>query len=160
MATVSSSGKVDVSPKGDPAGFVRILDEKTLAIPDRPGNFRFDTFINIIETGWIGLCFVVPRRNEVVRVNGAAQVIRDKTLLETMSVNHRIPEIAILVRVEEAFYHCGKAVIRSGMWQPEKWADIEGIPSYAKALIEHGRLERTLEDMEADVRSNEADRLY
>lgn len=160
IATVDSGGRVDVSPKGDPAGFVRVLDEKTLAIPDRPGNFRFDTFINIMETGRIGLCFVIPKRTEVMRVNGSAQVVQDAELMKTMAINGRVPPLAILVRVEEAFYHCGKAMIRSGMWQPDKWSDIDGIPSYAQALVTHGKLERTLEDMEAGVRSNEENRLY
>lgn len=160
IATVDAGGRVDVSPKGDPAGFVKVLDEKTLAIPDRPGNFRFDTFLNIIETGRIGLCFVIPKRSEVMRVNGSAQVVQDAELLEQMAINGRVPVLAILVTVEEAFYHCGKAMIRSGMWRPESWADIDGIPTYAQALIAHGKLQRTLEDMEAGVKSNETDRLY
>jgi len=160
IATFDAAGHVDVSPKGDPAGFVKVLDEKTLAIPDRPGNYRFDTFLNIIETGRIGLCFVIPKRTEVMRVNGSAQVVQDPKLMEQMAINGRVPPLAILVRVEEAFYHCGKAMIRSGMWQPQSWADIEGIPTYATALIAHGKLERTLEDMERGVRSNEVDRLY
>ena len=160
IATVNAAGEVDVSPKGDPAGFVKVLDEKTLAIPDRPGNFRFDTFVNIIETGRIGLCFVIPKRSEVMRVNGAAQVVRDQALMEQMAINGRVPPLAILVRVEEAFYHCGKAMIRSGMWKPESWADIDGIPTYAQALISHAKLERSMEDMEDGIRRNEIERLY
>lgn len=160
IATVNAAGEVDVSPKGDPAGFVKVLDEKTLAIPDRPGNFRFDTFVNIIETGRIGLCFVIPKRSEVMRVNGSAQVVRDQGLMEQMAINGRVPPLAIVVRVEEAFYHCGKAMIRSGMWKPESWADIDGIPTYAQALITHARLERSMEDMEDGIRRNEIERLY
>jgi uncharacterized protein len=160
VATVDAAGHVDVAPKGDPPGFVKVLDEKTLAIPDRPGNYRFDTFINIFETGRIGLCFTIPKRSEVVRVNGAAQVVQDLALMERMAINGRVPPLAILVRVEEAFYHCGKAMIRSGMWRPESWADINGVPTYAEALIAHGKLDRSLDDMEAGIRSNEIDRLY
>ncbi len=160
VATVDASGHIDVSPKGDPPGFVKVLDEKTLAIPDRPGNYRFDTFMNIFQTGRIGLCFSIPKRSEVVRVNGSAQVVQDRALMEMMAINGRVPPLAILVRVEEAFYHCGKAMIRSYMWHPEKWADIDGTPTYAEALIAHGKLDRSLEDMAEGVRSNEVNRLY
>jgi PPOX class probable FMN-dependent enzyme len=118
MSTVDKAGRLDVSPKGDPAGFVKVINPQTLAIPDRPGNHRFDSFCNILATGRIGLMFFVPNRNEVVRVNGAAQVVRDQALRERMAIKNRVPEFAILVHVEEAFYHCGKAVIRSGLWAP------------------------------------------
>ena len=160
IGTHDREGHVDVAPKGDPAGFVKVVDEKTLAIPDRPGNHRFDTFANVLETGRIGLMFMVPNRNEVVRVNGSARIVRDLALRETMAINGRVPEFAILVRVEEAFYHCGKAVIRSRLWQPDQAASTEGLPTYGQALIEHAKLERTLEDMEAAMKSNEEDRLY
>jgi uncharacterized protein len=160
VATVDAAGHVDVAPKGDPAGFVKVLDQKTLAIPDRPGNYRFDTFINIFETGRIGLCFSIPMRSEVVQVNGSAQVVQDAELMKAMAINGRVPPLAILVRVEEAFYHCGKAMIRSGMWRPDSWGSIDGIPTYAEALIAHGKLDRALDDMEAGIRSNEKDRLY
>lgn len=160
VATVDAGGHVDVAPKGDPPGFVKVLDEKTLAIPDRPGNYRFDTFINIFETGRIGLCFTIPKRTEVVRVNGSAQVVQDKPLMERMAINGRVPPLAILVRVEEAFYHCGKSMIRSGMWRPESWADIDGIPTYAEALVTHAKLQRTIEDMADGLRSDQANRLY
>ncbi len=160
IATFDKAERVDVAPKGDPAGFVKILDEKTLAIPDRPGNFRFDSFLNIFETGRIGLFFAIPMRSEVMRVNGSAQIVRDADMMQTMAINGRIPPLAILVRVEEAFYHCGKAMIRSGMWQPDKWLPIDGIPTYAEALIAHGKLDRALDDMEAGIRNNEENRLY
>lgn len=160
VATFDAKGNVDVSPKGDPAGFVKVVDEKTLAIPDRPGNYRFDTFTNLFATGRIGLFFGIPKRSEVMRVNGSAKVVRDPELMQTMAINGRVPPLAILVRVEEAFYHCGKAMIRSGMWHPEKWQPIDGVPTYAEALIAHGKLERPLEDMEAGIRNNELNRLY
>ncbi|MCB2134876.1 MAG: pyridoxamine 5'-phosphate oxidase family protein [Rhodobacteraceae bacterium] len=160
IGTHNDKGHADVAPKGDPAGFVKVLDEKTLAIPDRPGNHRFDTFENILETGRIALMFLVPNRREVVRVNGSARIVRDLELREAMTINGRVPEFAILVHVEEAFYHCGKAVIRSGLWEPDKAASIEGLPTYAEALIEHAKLQRSLDEMEAILRSNEENRLY
>ena len=160
MCTVDRSGKIDVAPKGDPPGFVKVLDDKTLAIPDRPGNRRADSFLNILENPRIGLMFIVPRRGEVVRVSGAAQVVRDPALLQSMAINDRAPDLAILVRVEEAFYHCGKAMIRSRMWQPDLWSPIEGLPSYAQALLDHGNLSRSLADIEEVVATNERERLY
>ena len=160
LATYDRAGRVDVSPKGDPPGFCKIIDEKTLAIPDRPGNHRFDGFQNILETGRIGLVFFVPNRSEVVRVNGSAQVVRDRDLRETMAIKNRVPEFAIVVGVEEAFYHCGKAIIRSALWAPERAASIEGLPTYAEALLAHGKPNMALSDIEARIRHNEANRLY
>jgi PPOX class probable FMN-dependent enzyme len=160
IATFDEKGRVDVAPKGDPAGFVKVLDQHSLAIPDRPGNHRFDTFANILATGRIGLMFMVPNRNEVVRVNGSAQILRDPALRESMAVNDRVPEFAILVQVEEAFYHCGKAVLRSKLWQPEEAAPIDGLPSYGAALKVHAELPEALEEVEGWMKSNEVRRMY
>ena len=160
MATVSSSGQVDISPKGDPAGFVKVLDDKTLAIPDRPGNHRFDSFSNILQTGRIGLVFLVPNRNEVVRINGSAQVVRDQALREQMAIKNRVPEFAIVVRVEEAFYHCGKAIIRSGLWKPDQAADVDGLPTYAEALLAHSKIDMPMEALEQRLKNNDENRLY
>lgn len=160
MATVGKDGGIDVSPKGDPAGFVKVIDEKTLAIPDRPGNHRFDSFRNILETGRIGLVFLVPHRNEVVRVNGTAKVVRDGALRERMAIKGRVPEFAVLVRVDEAFYHCGKAVIRSRLWHPEEIDLSTGLPTYAEALKAHGKMLDDLDDLERRMKNNEDNRLY
>lgn len=160
MATVSAEGKVDVSPKGDPAGFVKVLDEATLAIPDRPGNHRFDSFRNILDTGRIGLVFLVPNRNEVVRVNGHARIVRDGDIRERMAIKGRVPDFAVLVDVEEAFYHCGKAVIRSRLWFPDEADSTEGLPTYAEALKAHAQLSASLEELEARMKRNEDHRLY
>lgn len=160
MATVDGRGNMDVSPKGDPAGFAKILDDKTLAIPDRPGNHRYDGFQNIMETGRIGLVFLVPHRTEVVRINGRAQVIRDLPVREACAINGRIPDFAVLTYVEEAFYHCGKSIIRSGLWSPETHAKPENLPTYAEALIEHGKLDVDYDEMNAHLRNNEKNRLY
>ncbi|MEM9912607.1 MAG: MSMEG_1061 family FMN-dependent PPOX-type flavoprotein [Pseudomonadota bacterium] len=160
LATVSASGQVDVSPKGDPAGFCKVLDDKSLAIPDRPGNHRYDSFLNILDTGRIGLCFFVPNRNEVVRVNGSAQIVRDMSLREMMVVQGRVPDFALLVRVEEAFYHCGKAIIRSKLWKPEKAASIEGLPTYATAIKDQAEDQRSIEEIEKMMKYNDEKRLY
>ena len=160
MATVDAGGRVDVSPKGDPAGFVKVLDARTLAIPDRPGNHRFDGFRNILETGRIGLVFFVPNRNEVVRVNGSARIVRDAAIREPLAIKGRVPEFALLVDVEEAFYHCGKAIIRSRLWSPEKAAPTDGLPTYGEALKDQSGVDETLEAIEARLRFNDTKRLY
>jgi PPOX class probable FMN-dependent enzyme len=160
MATVSSAGQVDVSPKGDPAGFVKVLDEKTLAVPDRPGNHRFDSFLNIMQTGRIGLVFLVPNRREVVRVAGTAQVVRDIELREQLAINDKAPDFVVLVRVEEAFYHCGKAVIRSKLWEPEAAMPTAGLPSYAAAVKVHAELDDPVEEIDKLFMMNEQYRLY
>ena len=138
----------------------QVLDENTLAIPDRPGNHRFDSFSNILKSGRIGLVFLVPNRNEVVRVNGSAQIVRDRALREQMAINGRVPEFAILVRVEEAFYHCGKAVIRSALWAPDKAASIDGLPSYAAAIMAHSQVDMPMADLEQRLENNDKNRLY
>lgn len=160
MSTVDAAGKLDSSPKGDPAGFVKVVDEKTLAIPDRPGNHRFDSFQNILQTGRIGIVFLVPNRNEVVRVNGSAKIVRDADLRESMTINGRIPAFAIVVRVEEAFYLCGKAIIRSKLWKPDQAAATDGLPTYGEALFDQSRSGQTQEEIEARLKHNDENRLY
>lgn len=160
MSTVDASGRLDTSPKGDPPGFVQVLDPQTLIIPDRPGNHRFDSFQNILETGRIGLMFLVPNRNEVVRVTGRAQVVRDMDLRTKLKIKGRVPDFAIVVTVEEACYHCGKAAIRSGLWAPERAVDTDGLPTYAEALFAHAALDIPIEDIEARLIHNDKNRLY
>ena len=160
IATVNRQGQIDVAPKGDPAGFVKILDEKTLAIPDRLGNNRGDTLHNVIDNPRVGLMFVIPMRNEVVRVSGAGQICQDDDILETMIVNNKKPDMALLVHVEEAMYHCGKSMIRSKMWKPDEWQSIEGLPSYAHAVKTHASMTESLEYVEAMMKYNDEERLY
>ncbi len=104
--------------------------------------------------------FVIPKRREVVRVSGTAQVVKDSDLLKSMTVNGKSPDLALLVRVEEAMFHCGKAMIRSGMWEPERWGSIDGLPTYAEALIDHGKLKISHDAMHEGVVKNEVERLY
>lgn len=160
IASCDARGAMDVSPKGDPPGFIKVLDAKTLVVPDRIGNQRADTFRNVLENPRIGMMLVVPKRKEVVRINGRAEIAQDDALLDMTVVNGHRPNLALVVRVEEAFYHCGKAMIRSGMWQPEKWGSIEGMSTYAEALKDHGAMDMPLEDIEARMAYNESDRLY
>ncbi len=160
LSSASAAGAMDVSPKGDPAGFVRVLDPKTLAVPDRPGNHRGDTFRNVLENPRVGLMFVVPNRREVVRVSGTAQIVKDEPLLRSMAVRDKVPCLALLVRVEEAMFHCGKSMIRSHMWEPELWGSVEGLPTYGRALVDHGALATPVAEMEWMTDFNEAYRLY
>ena len=160
VSTVDKSGRIDVAPKGDPSGSWRVMDPQTIAIPDRLGNNRADTFVNIVENPRVGLMFVVPNRREVVRVSGTAVITRDSDLLESMAVNGKLPNFAIVVRVEEATFHCGKSMIRSNLWNPDKWESIEGLPSYGQALVDHGKLSISVDAMQTGVEENAIECLY
>lgn len=160
ISSINASGAMDMSPKGEPLGFVKVLDKKTIAIPDRIGNHRSDTFMNVLKNPNIGIMFVVPKRREVVRMSGASQIVMDPELLESMAVNNKLPDLALLVRVKEAFFYCGKSMIRSRMWQPELWGSIEGLPRYAQALKDYGQMPDAIEDLEKRMAYNESDRFY
>ena len=160
LSSASARGAVDVSPKGDPAGFVRVLDEKTLAVPDRPGNHRGDTFRNVLENPHVGLMFVVPQRREVVRVSGTARIVKDPELLASMAVDDKVPRLALLIHVQGAMFHCGKSMIRSHMWEPELWGSVDGLPTYGRALVDHAALDTPLSEVEWMMDFNERCRLY
>jgi PPOX class probable FMN-dependent enzyme len=160
IASSDADGNVDVSPKGDPAGFVQVLDDRTLAIPDRPGNRRADTLGNILQNPKVGLFFFVPGRQETFRVSGKAIIVRDLWLRERMAMKGKIPELAIVVTVEEAFLHCGKCVIRSGIWEQEKWPDLDNLASLARVMIDHGKLPDSMEKVQAGIDESYRDRLY
>lgn len=160
IASSDARGRLDVSPKGDPAGFIKVLDSKTLVVPDRIGNQRADTFRNVLEHPRVGMMLVVPKRREVLRINGRAEIALDDGLRDMTVVNGHRPDLVLVVRVEEAFFHCGKAMIRSAMWQPEKWGSVEGMSTYAQALKDHGEMEMLLDEIEARMAYNESDRLY
>jgi uncharacterized protein len=165
VSSINAAGAMDISPKGDPPGFVKVLDRHTLAIPDRLGNHRADTFLNVLENPSVAIIFIVPKRREVVRVSGTASLARDPELLAEMAVNEKVPDLAMIVRVREAFFHCGKSMIRSGMWEPNRWGSIDGLPTYAQALKDHGKLTNplfaeSLESLQALVERNETQRVY
>jgi uncharacterized protein len=129
LATASVDGRCDVSPRGDPPGFVRILDERTLLVPDRPGNRLADSLRNITENPHVGLLFLIPGLGETLRVNGRASVVTDGELLAPSAVEGKAPTLGILVDVEQVFTHCPKAFIRSALWDPERYADRSELPS-------------------------------
>lgn len=137
ISTANKEGSCDVSPRGDPAGFVDVLDEQYLVIPERPGNKRCDSLVNILSNPQVGLIFIIPGLKETLRINGKAILIRDKDLLQKYQVNGKNPEIGIIVEVEECFIHCAKAFLRSKLWEPEAWPDKEQLPLVAKVLADH-----------------------
>jgi len=136
IGTQSPDGSADVSPRGDPSGFVKVLDDRTLLIPDRPGNNRLDTQSNIVANPVVGLLFMVPGFDETLRVNGKAQITRDPELLAMLAVKDRVPTIAIAVAVEEVFLHCAKAFRRSRLWDPDHRQDRNEMPSLAKIILD------------------------
>lgn len=140
VATADGQGNCDVSPKGDPTGVVQILDERTLAIPDRPGNRRMDGHRNILENPHIGLIFIIPNIDETVRVNGRAFITSDPGLLDTMQVKGRAPKLATIVEIDEVYMHCARAFLRSGLWRPESWPDPDTIPTLAAIMAEQKNL--------------------
>jgi uncharacterized protein len=136
MASADPSGRCDASPKGDAPGFVQVIDDATLLIPDRLGNNRVDTIGNLLAAPGIGLIFFVPGVNETLRVNGRARVTTDLTLLEPLAVNGKVPRSGILVTADEVYFHCGKALIRSDLWNPQKHVARGEWPSLGRIIAE------------------------
>jgi hypothetical protein len=159
VASSDSAGRIDVSPKGDPPGFVRVLDERTLAIPERPGNRRADTFRNVLQNPRVGLMFIVPDKGETLRISGTAQIVRDSWVREMMIEAGRIPELALVVAVEEVFFHCTKCMVRSRIWRPETW-NASGLTSIGEAMVVHGQLDLSVAEMTAIAENDEKTRLY
>ena len=136
IGTAAVDGRADVSPRGDAPGFVQVLDDNTLFIPDRPGNNRLDTMLNIIENPHVGLLFMVPGFEDLLRVNGRAQIVRDEDLLDHATVKGKTPKVGIRVHVDEAYLHCAKAVKRSRLWHEESRQDRSALPSLGKIILE------------------------
>ena len=160
ISSCDSKGMMDISPKGDPEGFVRILDPKTLAIPDRPGNRRADTLINLLTNDRVAVLFLVPGKGETLRVSGRGIVVRDPSLRETMTFQGKTPELAIVLEVEEAFSHCPKCVIRSHLWSPDQWPDHTDLPTHAEALHLASKVEMPVSQFAAIVEKDFSERLY
>jgi len=136
IASSDPSGRCDASPKGDAPGFVQVLDDATLLIPDRLGNNRVDTIGNLLARPGVGLIFFVPGLNETLRVNGRARITTDPGLLEPLAVNGKVPRSGILLAAEEIYFHCGKALIRSDLWNPEKQHRRAEFPSLGRILAD------------------------
>lgn len=148
VATADEAGNCDVSPKGGAPGFVKVLDEKRLAIPDAPGNRLVYSLRNVVSTGRAGLLFLIPGLEETLRVNGCAWLTRDPSLLERLAGEGKAPKVAIGVEVDEAFLHCGKAFKRSALWRPDEWPAREGQATPARIWRDHMALELTVDDVQ------------
>lgn len=148
VATAHPDRGVDVSPRGDPAGFVRVLDERTLLLPDRPGNKLADTLTNVLADDRIALLFLIPGVNDTFRVNGRARIVDDPELLAGSAVEGKVPRLGILVEVEEAYTQCPKALLRSELWNPERHLDRSELPS-------SGAILRAVADPQLDVEEYE-----
>jgi PPOX class probable FMN-dependent enzyme len=148
LGTADADGKQDVSPRGDPPGFVRVLDDRTLAIPDRPGNRRVDSLGNVLANPEVGLLFFVPGVNETLRVNGRARVSTEPDLMDRLAVAGRPALSALVIEVREVFFHCGKALIRSRLWDDGARIERARFPS----------LGRILADQVAGVEARQAER--
>jgi uncharacterized protein len=139
VATYSAGGQGDVSPRGGPPGFVTVLDDKHLAIPDATGNRRLDTLENVVETGRAAVIFVIPGRDTTLRVHGPARVTARTDLLERLTPVGKPPRTAIVVEAEEVYAHCPKAFVRSKLWDPASWPDPTGLPTSAEVSVAHQR---------------------
>ena len=161
LSTSNSEGQCDSSPRGDAPGFVKVLDEQWLVIPERRGNRRMDSIHNILENPAVGVLFIIPGLNETLRINGSAQIIMDEDILAGLGAGGTVPAFAIAVKVSEAYIHCGKAFIRSGLWNTESWLPAEQRPAAAKILSAHAAMPETDEaDIEASLKEAYKSRLY
>ena len=160
ISSADSDGNMDMSPKGDPEGFVKVLDDKTLVIPDRLGNRRGDTFSNVLQNPKVGLYFLAPGYRETLRVSGTAQIIRDTALLESMSMQGKVPTLALVISVEKALFHCAKCVIRSGLWKPESWGSVDGIPTLGEILVSHSNIDEPAEEIQKSIDEAYETRVY
>ena len=136
LSSSNADGQADASPRGDPPGFVKVLDERTLLLPDRPGNNQVDSLQNIVENPGVGLLFLVPGMNETLRVKGKAEITTDTELLESLTVLGKAPRSGLKIAVEEAFLHCGRALIRSRIWDREVQIDRSSYPTYGQVLAD------------------------
>ena len=160
IATRGGDGLIDISPKGDPAGFVTVLDEKTLAIPDRLGNKRVDSFENLLVNPQIGMIFLIPGYGYTLRVSGTGSIVRDGALQNQLAVSGKSPNLVLVVTVEEAFMHCAKSMARSRIWRPEAWPNTDDVPSLAEAMVSHGKLSRTVPELQSIIETDHVTQMY
>lgn len=162
VATARPDGGLDVSPRGDPPGFVRILDERTLLLPDRPGNRIADTLTNLLEDPRIALLFLIPGIGDTFRVNGRARIVDDAELLAPSAVDGKVPRLGLLVSIEEAYTQCSKALIRSDLWNPEHHVDRSELPSSGEILrsVREDEFDAEGYDRERAARYARGDGLY
>jgi PPOX class probable FMN-dependent enzyme len=147
VATSHADGSCDVSPKGDPPGFTLVLDDTTIAIPERPGNRRADGFRNILTNPHVGLIYLIPGREDTLRINGTARLVREAPFFDQMTVKGHRPLLALVVEIDQVFHHCPKAFLRSHLWQPASW-NPDTVPSRARIAQRLEQPDQTLEDLQ------------
>jgi PPOX class probable FMN-dependent enzyme len=160
IASISTSGLPDLSPKGDPAGLVKVLDEITLAIPDRPGNRRLDTFHNVLRNPNVGMIFLIPGVTHTLRLAGKAIIVRDDELREEMRMSGKAPDHVLVVGVERVFAHCPKCMVRSRLWQPQTWGQPAEVHTFAEMLVAHAKPQKSVEQMQVMIEQNTKEGLY
>ena len=160
LASAGADGRVDCSPRGDPPGFVAVLDDRTVLLPDRRGNNRTDSLTNVLENPYVGLLFLIPGVEETLRLNGRARLTADPVLLDPLAVNGRAPRSGLLVEVEEVFLQCTKALVRSRLWSDESRVDRKSaLPSFGQMIADHvGRADG--ETLERELRAKVPHTLY
>ncbi|MFI6130124.1 pyridoxamine 5'-phosphate oxidase family protein [Micromonospora sp. NPDC051141] len=159
IATAGADGSCDVSPKGDPPGFTLVRDDTTIAIPERPGNRRADGYHNILANPHVGLIFLIPGRTDTLRINGRARLVRDAPWFADLEVKGHRPLLAVEVAIEQIFYHCAKAFLRSELWQPETWQP-DALPSRPRLVKEVEAPAESLADLERHYGPDYAKKLY
>ena len=160
ISTADAEGNQDVSPRGDPPGFVKILDDRTVLVPDRKGNRRVDTMRNILENPNVGLLLMLPGVEEIVRINGKASITEDPTLLADCAVNGSAPPLGIVVKIDDVFFHCAKAVIRSKLWHPETPIKRSEFPTYGEIVRDQRDPDADVNAINADLQNDYKTRLY
>jgi len=159
LATASDEG-IDVTPRGDSPGFVHVADDRTLLLPDWPGNNRLDSLSNVVRNPKVGLLFFIPGFEETLRVNGGADITTEATLLARWDVGGKRPRSALRVHVREAYLHCAKALIRSRLWRDDYKLDRTDLPPYSQMLKDQVDTRDTVEEIEASIRESYTNRLY
>ncbi len=161
LSSNNAEGKTDLSPRGDPAGFVTVANESTLLIPDRPGNRRYDTMRNITQSPQVSLLFMIPGVSITLRVNGRAQISHDPELIEPFSVGGKLPKLVLIVHVEEAYGHCAKAILRSKLWDPKAHQDPTTVPTLGELMSHHRPIAaEAVEEIEQSISKDLDDSMY
>ncbi len=160
ISSADADGNQDVSPRGDPPGFVRVLDNRTILIPDRKGNRRVDTMRNILENPRVGMVLFVPGIDEVVRISGRAWITDDRSLLVPCAVNGSVPALGILVEIDAVMFHCAKAIIRSKLWHPDTPIERSAFPTFGQIVRDQRDPSADIAETEEKLQREYRDRLY
>ena len=160
LGTTNGDGQADVSPRGDPAGFVKVLDDRTLLIPERPGNRRADSMLNVMTEPVVGLIFFVPDIEETLRISGRATVLDEADQLTDLAVNGKVPKLGIQVEVERVFFHCAKALKRSRLWDPDSRVARNAFPTPGQVIRDQRRPNDSVEKLDTLVIEDQENNLY